>query len=126
MATTTPTTVFNTQPTKSTDNTMTRYVQGGLTDVFSDRLGWWDGYQFTTAPDDITFTLDAKYNTRPDLLAYDMYGKSTLAWLVLQYNLVVDINEEFITGAVVTLPSKSRVFSSILTYQSGGNPVTTT
>lgn len=105
---------------------MSRYVQGGLTDVFSDRLGWWDGYQLTTAPDDIPpFALQAKYDTRPDLLAYDTYGKSTLMWLVLQYNLIVDINTEFVTGAIITLPSKSRVFSSILSYQAGGNPVTT-
>ncbi len=119
-------TVFNTQPTKSTDNPSSRYVQGGLTDVFVNRTGWWDGYQLTTAADDITLVLTPRYHRRPDLLAFDMYGKSTLMWLVLQYNLIVDINTEFVIGATVTLPSKSRVFSSILTYQPGGNPVTTT
>ena len=124
-STTPNTTVFNTQPTKSTDVSLSRYVQGGLTDVFQNRLGWWDGYVLTTAPDDIKFVLEAKYNTRPDLLAYDMYGKSTLQWLVLQYNLIVDINTEFVTGVQIVLPSKSRVFQSILTYQAGGNPVTT-
>lgn len=124
-STTSNKTVFNTQPTASTDVPMSRYVQGGLTDVFQNRLGWWDGYVLTTAPDDIKIILDAKYNTRPDLLAFDMYGKSTLQWLVLQYNLIVDINEEFVTGATMILPSKSRVFQSILTYQAGGNPVTT-
>ena len=124
-STTQNTTVFNTQPTASTDVPLSRYVQGGITDVFSNRLGWWDGYELTTAPDDVTFQLDAKYNTRPDLLAYDMYGKATLMWLVLQYNLIVDINTEFITGATITLPSKARLFQSILTYQAGGNPVTT-
>lgn len=119
-------TVFNTQPTKSTDNPISRYVQGGLTDVFVNRTGWWDGYELASATDDIKLVLTPKYNTRPDLLAYDMYGKSTLMWLVLQYNLIVDINTEFVTGVTVILPSKSRVFSSILTYQAGGNPVTTT
>jgi hypothetical protein len=118
-------TVFNTQPTKSTNVPMSRYVQGGLTDVFSNRLGWWDGYILTTAPDDIKIILEPKYNTRPDLLAFDMYGKSTLQWLVLQYNLIVDINTEFVTGVTIVLPSKSRVFQSVLTYQAGGNPVTT-
>lgn len=118
-------TVFNTQPTRSTDNSSSRYVQGGLTDVFANRLGWWDGYELTTATDDIVLVLAPKYDKRPDLLAYDMYGKSTLMWLVLQYNLIVDINTEFVAGTTITLPSKSRVFSSILTYQAGGNPVTT-
>lgn len=118
------TTVFNTQPKKSTNNSLTRYVQGGTTDVYQNRLGWWDGFTLTTSNDDITFILDPKYDKRPDLLAYDMYGKSTLMWLVLQYNSIVDINEEFISGATITLPTKSRVFSSILVYQAGGNPVT--
>lgn len=119
------TTVFNSQPTKSTDVPLSRYVQGGITDVFTNRLGWWDGYVLTTAADDVKFVLESKYDRRPDLLAYDMYGKSTLQWLVLQYNLIVDINTEFVMGATIILPSKSRVFQSILTYQAGGNPVTT-
>lgn len=119
-------TVFTTQPTSSTDNPLTRYVQGGITDVYSNRLGWWDGFTASTAPDDQTFALDAKYNVRPDLLAYDLYGKSTLMWLVLWFNAIVDINEEFVTGATITVPSKSRVFSSILVQQTGGNPVTST
>ncbi len=119
----TQSTVFTTQPTSSTDVPLSRYVQGGQTDVFPSRLGWWDGITFTTASDDLKFTLEARYNTRPDLLAYDVYGKSTLMWVVLQYNAIVDINEEFITGVTVILPSKSRLFSSILINQTGGNPV---
>jgi hypothetical protein len=114
------TTVFTTQPTKSTDVNLSRYVQGGTTDVFSDRLGWWDGFQLTSASDDITLILDSKYNRRPDLLAYDMYGKSTLMWVVLQYNLIVDINTEFVTGATVVLPSSTRLFGTLLTQQAGG------
>jgi hypothetical protein len=116
-------TVFNTQPSKSTNNTLSRYVQGGVTDVYQNRLGWWDGFNLERSNDDITFVLDPKYDTRPDLLAYDMYGKATLMWLVLQYNNIVDINEEFVSGATITLPTKSRVFTSILAYQAGGKPV---
>ena len=117
-------TVFNTQPTSSTDNTLTRYVQGGITDVYKNRLGWWDGYTITSSTDDITIVLESKYNQRPDILAFDMYGKASLMWLVLQYNSIVDINEEFVTGTQIVLPTRTRVFSSILTYQPGGNPIT--
>lgn len=123
---TTKTTVFNTQPASSAENTLSRYVQGGLTDVYNNRLGWWDGYALAPASDDTSFPLDPKYHQRPDLLAFDAYGKSTLMWLVLQFNNIVDINEEFVSGAVIRLPSKSRVFASILIYQAGGNPVSTT
>lgn len=118
------TTVFTSQPASSADNPTSRFVQGGVTDVYTNRLGWWEADIFESATDDITIALDAKYNRRPDLLAYDMYGKANLMWLVLQYNLIVDINEEFVTGASITLPSKSRVFSSIMVSQAGGNPVT--
>jgi|SRR5271157_2449496 len=117
------TTVFTTQPASSVQVATSRYVQGGLTDVYPNRLGWWDGVTFTTSPTDLKFILEARYNTRPDLLAYDVYGKATLMWVVLQYNAIVDINEEFITGVQIILPSKSRLFSSILISQTGGNPV---
>lgn len=117
------TTVFTTQPSSSANNTTSRYVQGGVTDVYNNRLGWWEAFTISPAADDISLTLDSKYNTRPDLLAYDMYGKSILMWIVLQYNNIVDINEEFITGATITIPSKSRVFSSILVNHEGGNVV---
>jgi hypothetical protein len=116
-------TVFTSQPTSSANNTVSRYVQGGVTDVYANRLGWWDGFTFPPSSDDVSFTLESKYNQRPDLLAYDMYGKSLLVWFVLQYNGIVDINEEFITGAVIRLPTKSRLFSSIMIYQEGGNVV---
>jgi hypothetical protein len=119
------TTVFTTQPTSSVEVPLSRYVQGGLTDVYPTRLGWWDGVTFTTASDDLKFVLQSRYHQRPDLLAYDTYGKSTLMWVVLQYNAIVDINEEFITGVPIILPSKSRLFSSILINQTGGSPVST-
>lgn len=37
-------------------------------------------------PDDITFTINATYQYRPDLLAYDLYDNSTLWWVFYQRN----------------------------------------
>ena len=34
----------------------------------------------------ISFTLQAKYDRRPDLLAQDMYGNSRLWWVFAHYN----------------------------------------
>mgnify|MGYP001157245971 FL=1 len=34
----------------------------------------------------ISFTLQAKYDRRPDLLAQDMYGNSRLWWVFTHYN----------------------------------------
>lgn len=95
----------------------TRYVQGGETTVHQKSVGWWerDNSISVKANGDIEITsLPAVYNGRPDLLSYDLYGNNNLEWIILQYNHIVDINEEFVTGARLFAPSKARVFGSIL------------
>lgn len=113
--------------TNSINDPNSRYVQGGVTDVYSTRLGWWERTAPVFSTDDILITsLPPKYNTRPDLLAYDLYGKAVFAWVVLWYNTIVDINTEFVTNASLRCPSSSRLYSSILTSQTGGNLVLST
>lgn len=107
----------------STDNKSSRYVQGGLTDLYEKRLGWWDRYTFTKDDTDMVVTLDSKYHQRPDLLAYDMYGSSNYEWLVLQYNNILDIITEFVVGKEIRLPTKSRADRDFLVSQTGGNRV---
>lgn len=95
----------------------TRYNQGGYTDEFEKRLGWWE-QDITIGHDDVTdiyVLIDSKYDKRPDLLAYKYYKKSTLAWLILQYNNMVDPTEEFVAGKTIIIPSPSRVLFEILT-----------
>ncbi len=36
--------------------------------------------------DDLSFTINATYQYRPDLLAYDLYDNSTLWWVFYQRN----------------------------------------
>ena len=48
----------------------------------------------TKAIDDLKITISAKYVKRPDLLAYDLYGRPDLMWFVLQYNDILNINED--------------------------------
>ena len=90
--------------TSSVNDPNSRYVQGGTTDVYPARLGWWERLVIEPASDDTTFYLPPSYNLRPDLLAYDLYGKAVYAWIILQYNSIVDINTEFVTGAQITYP----------------------
>lgn len=95
----------------------TRYVQGGRSTVKKKRLTWWErSPEFTKRADDdlIIYSLPARYAGRPDLLSYELYQTNNLEWVILQYNNIVDINEEFITGATLILPTKSRLFSSML------------
>ncbi len=107
----------------STDEQNSRYVQGGETDRLPNRLDWWERRNFDRRDDDIKLTLSIRYNLRPDLLSFDLYGTPNLAWLILQYNNIVDINEEFITGKQIVVPSEPRVQSEILTKQPGGNVI---
>lgn len=115
---------FQDTPTSSTDQKSSRYVQGGLTDVFPDRLGWWEMYELPTATDDITFVVPPAFDKRPDLVAKAVYNQVTLMWLVLQYNKIVDIEVDFRSGLSLTLPSQRRVLLNIISKPTGGNPVT--
>lgn len=100
-----------------------RYVQGGTTDRYSNRLGWWERKLFTESDTDITVTIYPNEEHRPDLLAERVYGKSTLMWLVLQYNSIVDIQTEFTTGTQLRLPSQRRVSLDIMSQATGGNRI---
>ena len=94
-----------------------RYVQGGTTDLNKKRLGWWERNidiprdQVT----DVDVVITPAYAGRPDLIAYDYYGHTSLTWIVLQYNDIVDDLTELITGTEITIPSAQRVFFEILT-----------
>lgn len=98
----------------SLDVPNSRFTKGGQTVLNKNMLGWWERRIFTPHISDVSFELDMKYNKRPDLLAYDIYGTPALMWLVLQYNNILDINTEFVTGKTITLPTPTRVYTEIL------------
>lgn len=94
-----------------------RYVQGGNTDIFSNRLGWWEQLDLKENQfnDIIISPLIAAYDKRPDLLSFAVYGRTDFEWVILQYNNIVDINEEFVTGATIIMPNKMRILGDIMT-----------
>lgn len=55
-----------------------------------------------------TLTLDSKYNHRPDLLAYDLYGQSELWWVFTFYNrdLIKNPIYDFKSGLQIKIPAK--------------------
>ena len=101
-------------PINSIYNKDSRYVQGGTTTVEVDKLAWWERILFVEDTSDIIFTLTAQYNRRPDILAKTLYGKATLMWVILQLNNINDINEEFIEGKELRLPTRERIQLEIL------------
>ena len=122
MSTVIPSTLTLTKPqliktsinNKSNTQSTGRFIQGGTVDDFGNRLGWWERTIFLPDATDVSLELGMRYNMRPDLLAYDLYGKSTLAWFILQYNYVSDVTE-FVAGLQLILPTKTRLFGQMLT-----------
>lgn len=101
-------------------NESSRYTQGGATETFKNRHGWWERRNFPHADDDINFTLTLRHTMRPDLVAQEVYGHVNLTWLVLQYNNILDVVTEFKAGTVIKLPAIHRIQSEILTNAPGG------
>lgn len=54
-----------------------------------------------------TLKLDSKYNHRPDLLAYDLYGQSELWWVFALYNrdLIKNPIYDFKSGLEIKIPN---------------------
>lgn len=72
---------------------------------------------------DIRLVVAPNEIARPDLISYRAYGRSDLTWLVLQYNNIVDVNEEIIVGKELVLPAFERLALDILTQPVGGKRV---
>jgi hypothetical protein len=62
-------------------------------------------------PDDLRYTIETQYNRRPDLLAYDLYGRAQLWWIFAQRNMDVikDPIYDFVPGTVIFCPKQSNL-----------------
>ncbi len=99
-----------------------RYLQGGDTDVYKERLGWWEKRDIPeNGISDTVFKITKRYEHRPYLVAKIVLGREDLEWLILQYNEIVDIIEEFVAGREIRIPSKNRVNFSIITKPTTSN-----
>lgn len=95
-----------------------RFVQGGVVAINGNKLGWWERTIYSKSPTDITYVITAKYASRPDLLAFDLYGRAALQWFILQYNNVSDVFVDFTEGTSILLPTRSRLFGELLSKSS--------
>ena len=93
----------------SMDSKSSRFVMGGTTEVFENRLGWWERKILPFQNDDVIVTLDKRLAGRPDLISAAVYGTAAYTWLVLQYNTILDPLAELVPGATIRLPSPARV-----------------
>ena len=106
----------------SVEHRDSRYVQGGTTTTHPNRLGWWERRVFERDDSDEEYTIEEQYHNRPDLLAYDKYGSPHQQTFILQYNHILDMLEEFVTGKVILLPTPQRLALDITTLPTGGQP----
>tara|TARA_B100000902_G_scaffold347051_1_gene354136 strand:+ start:3689 stop:3988 length:300 start_codon:yes stop_codon:yes gene_type:complete len=60
---------------------------------------------------DRLYTIESRYENRPDLLANELYGTVNLWWVFALRNpdLLVDPLEDFTSGKSIYLPSKETV-----------------
>ncbi len=114
---------FKDRTTIATDQRLSRYVQGGLSDKFNKRVGWWERFAMPQSNDDIIYIIENSVDKRPHLVAKKVYNQVRLSWLVLQYNNIVDIETEFRTGTELKLPTQQRVFTQITSHPVGGKPI---
>lgn len=91
-----------------------RLVMGGTTTKTGIFLGYWEKKEIPREPDtDITFSVTNDYAYRADKIAYKLYGRSDLEWIILQYNNIIDIMEELKSGVVLTVPSADRAINNL-------------
>lgn len=100
-----------------------RYTQGGTVDIYPTRVGWWERRTLNKDDTDIIVTIQPQEDRRPDLIAYNLYKRPNLGWVVLQFNNIVDVETELLTGMVIKMPSLRRLTLDVLTRQTGGNVV---
>lgn len=99
---------------------LSRYSQGGDTEKIGDKLGWWERRNVVFDDvNEIVYTIDVETVKRPDKVAKKYYNSAELEWVILQYNNIVDINEEFTYGKKILIPSNSYVRTAIITRPVG-------
>ena len=106
---------------RSVDDRTSRYVHGGNTTTFDNRLGWWERRDIPQDEEDQKVIINQEYHRRPDKMAFDIYGRASYMWFILQYNNILDDKTEFIEGKEIRLPNISRVTLDIFNKQTGGN-----
>ncbi len=109
--------------TNSVLNNRSRYVAGGVTEVNSKALEWWERSVFQPDSTDTSYVVERKFEGRLDLIAAAYLGDSKLWWLIAQYNRLLDPWLETSEGRVLYIPTGTRM-QNMLTGSLGGYPST--
>lgn len=74
-------------------------------------LDLWKKRNIPPQSDDKIITLEAKYDGRPDLLSFDLYGTPRLWWVfaVRNMDILIDPIEDMKAGVQIFAPTKDRI-----------------
>jgi len=66
-------------------------------------------------PTDVLYEIDAIYESRPDLLAYDLYGDPSLWWVfcIRNPNVLQDPTYDFVPGVTIYIPQKQNLVAAL-------------
>ena len=69
----------------------------------------------TLSQETTSIVIQPKYNKRPDLLAFDMYGSARLWWVFAHYNrdTLTDPIMDFISGTRIVAPKIYRATGTV-------------
>lgn len=86
----------------------TKVTQTGFLDILVPR-------PVPVAGDDVLYEILPAYTHRPDLLAFDLYGKKELWWVFAQRNLDIlkDPIFDFVAGTKIYLPQGSNLRNTL-------------
>jgi len=88
------------------------YYTTPIKDFYIDH---WEKRNIPAQSDDQLITLEAKYDGRPDLLAFDLYGTPRLWWVfaVRNMDILIDPVEDMKAGVTIYAPAKDRIVDLI-------------
>ena len=98
-----------------------RYVRGGIAEVNSKAIEWWERSVIPLANDDTTYVVEKRFEGRLDLITAVYLGEPRYWWVVAQYNNILDPYEEILEGVIIRIPSIDRV-KALLSGKLGGVP----
>lgn len=99
-----------------------RYVHGGVTEATDTNIEYWNRKKLSFDASDRTLVLERVYEGRPELLSSVLYDDSRLWWVICQMNSILDINEEFVEGKVLVIPTKQRIEREFFNGNKNGIP----
>lgn len=81
----------------------------------TEQTTWYlDFWNYRSIPEDATdyyLTLDGKYNERPDMLSFDLYGSVKYWWIfsILNKDTLIDPIYDLKQGITIRIPTKTRL-----------------